>query len=367
MGGNTISRLKEEIKIHRLFNLVDVFVLFQGELPILFITEAVNNSKSFENIPSIIWKQNGKIKVNPVFETHDPNTIPTPDFDGFPIGKYRGINYLPLVAARGCYYGKCSFCPIPYGWGNNGFAGVRKVDLVHQDMINLFEKYGISRFKFMDESFEPSMLKKLSELILKDNKNFEWEAYLRFEKQWLDNTFINLLDKAGFKKAYFGLEIYPIYSRNILGKNDYGHKILNILENCHNKGIKTHLFCMFGFPQTGRKEAEATVEFILKYKDIIDTVDMNPFAYSKHTNISGVRIIRDKTKDWTLEYDYIPENKTGLTQDEVEELANEFEEVLWRECPKLLHPTYRLLSPWSIKEKERRVISDTRHDMAISY
>lgn len=367
MGGNTISRLKEEIKIPRLFDLVDVLVLFQGEISLLLIAEAVNNAKSFESIPSIIWRKGEEIKVNPVFETLDPNTIPTPDFDGLPIGKYWGINYLPLVASRGCYYGKCSFCSIPYGWGNDGFAGIRNVSFVHQDMVNLSEKYGISRFKFMDESFGPFLLKKLSELILKTNKDFEWEAYLRFEKQWLDETFVDLLSRAGFKKAYFGLEIYPFSSRNILNKNDYAHKILDILENCHNKSIKTHLFCMFGFPQTGRKEAEATFEFILKYKDIIDTVDINPFVYSKHTYISGVRIIRDKIKDWTLEYEYIPENKTSLTQDKVEKLVSEFEELLWRECPRLLHPTYRFLTPWIIKEKECQAISDIRHDMAISY
>jgi len=347
IGGNIISRLIEEMKIPRIFKLVDVLVVFQGETPLALISDAIRDCKNYEGIPSIIWWENGNVKVNPVMVKQNLNLIPCPDFDGLPIGEYWGINYLPIVASRGCYYGRCSFCSIPYGWGCNGYAGTRDAKLVYQDMINLKSKYGINKFKFVDETFAPSMLEALAKLIINNSDEFNWEIYARLERHWQRKSFVRLLSKAGLKKVYFGLEIAHSKMRDKLIKNDNARDILTILENCADYNIKSHLFCLFGFPGTGAKEAESTIRFILNHKVIIDTVDINPFMYSKHTNVLGIRKIEKENEDWALEYDYEPAGKDILASAEVMKLTYEFEEMLWEECPRMLHPTYRLLTPWA--------------------
>lgn len=347
VGGNVISRLKNEIKIDALFDLVDVFVFFQGEIPFALLCDAFLQNKALHPVPNIIFRDNNRRIIETKNVTlRNPDMFPTPDFEGLPIGKYFGINYLPLIASRGCYHSECTFCSIPFGWGEGGYGGMRSPKLTYTDMSALKKKHRVHRFKFMDESLNPSFMTALSKIILQSNGHYEWEGYARLEKVWLSHNFTNLISKAGFKKAYFGLEIYPNSSRNTLNKNDCGISILDILRNCSYSGIKVHLFCMFGFPGTGRKEAEETLKFILDNVGLIDTVDVNGFSYSKHTFIPSLKKIDHPLKDWALEYDYVPLEKDILAPDEIKGLVYELEEVIWQQHPKLLHPTYRLLSPW---------------------
>jgi len=346
-GGNTISRLRDEIKkCNWLFEFADGFILFQGEKPLVQLARALQTNRDFSSVPNLIWKSNGHIVENRICKPPNPNNIPTPNFEGLPIGQYWGVNYLPLLAARGCYYGKCPFCAIPYGYGNGGFGGIRDAKLVFEDMISLSERWGMNRFKFMDEAMSPPLLEQLADHILRQSVSFQWEGYLRLEKCWLNPTFVRKLGRSGFKKGYFGLEVYSGDTRGQLRKHDNGEKILTILKLANDSGIKVQLFCMFGFPGTGRREAEKTVEFVLKNRELIDTVDLNPYVYARHTSVKEVTIIARHGHDWALEYDYVPNAPGVLSSSEVNELTKEMEEIVWQECPRLLHPVYRLVSPW---------------------
>lgn len=354
-GGNTISRLREEIaKNGWLFDLVNGFIVFQGEKPLVQLVRALQTNRDFSSVPNLMWKSNGHIVENSICRPPDPNSAPPPDFEGLPVGQYWGVNYLPLLAARGCYYAKCPFCAIPYGYGHGRFSGIRDAKLVYQDMISLSERWSMNRFKFMDEAMPPPLLEQLANRILDDSIPLEWEGYLRLEKCWLNPAFVNKLGRSGFKKGYFGLEVYPTDTRSNLKKHDNGKDILTILKLAHDAGIKVHLFCMFGFPGTGRKEAEQTLEFILKNKELIDTVDLNAYIYARHTMVNGIKKVVRPGHDWALEYDYEPDAPGVLSSSEVGELTKEIEEIVWQECPRLLHPIYRLVSPWLDVKKEVR-------------
>lgn len=358
-GGNIISRLKHEIVgLPWLFDLVDGFIIFQGELPLVALTKCLVSNGSLSDVPNLVWRNNGIIQENVMMSFQDPNAYPTPDFDDLSVGRYWGVNYLPVLAARGCYYGKCVFCAIPYGYDSQGFGGIRDARSVLKDIVTLKDRNNIHRFKFMDEAVPPSILKELSELILRDKLHIEWEGFVRLERDWLNEPFVTKLAQSGFSKGSFGLEIYPSQERDGLGKNDNANDILEILKVCNSAGVKVHLFCMFGFSGTGRQEAETTVEFILRNKHWIDTVDLNPFKYAKHTAVNGIEKITRMGQDLALEYDYKPYEKGSLCSAEVEELTDEMEDLVWRECPRLLHPIYRLVSPWN----PRRMADSSREN-----
>jgi len=347
LGGNTVSRLAKEMQIPQLFRLVDALVVFQGEKPLLRLCEALQNGRCLEAVPQLIWWDGQTVRVNEHHEPLNPNEVPTPDYSDLPVGHYWGVNYINLLAVRGCYYGKCTFCAIPYGWGNNGYAGQRQVELVYQDMLTLMERHGIYRFKFIDEALPVPLMRRLAEMIRADGVQVEWEAYTRLERAWFDIEFVELVASAGFRKGYFGLEIIPSSRRSALNKRDQPDP-LRLLENCHRAGVKVHFFCMFGFPGTSREDAEATVQFLLKHQDLIDTVDIFPWTYAKHTIVHGVEPVIEPEHDWALEYAYRATAAGALDSQEVVSLASAHEELLWREVPRFLHPTYRLVSPWSV-------------------
>ena len=148
--------------------------------------------------------------------------------------------------------------------------------------------------------------------------------------------------------AYFGLEVTPGQSRGLLNKRDCAspEAILNL---CANHNVKVHFFCLFGYPGTGRPEAEATIEFVLNYADKVDTLDIFRFGYMRGTQVPGAKPIVRADSDWALEYDWLPDGAGVLSIQESEELKTELEEIMWNEHPRMLHPTYRMLSPWMRK------------------
>src|ERR1035441_3548959 len=202
LGGNTVSRLARELAIPPVFELVNGLVTFQGEIPLLRLCQALASGRSLASVPQMTWCDGGEIRTNEPSETIDPLALTAPDCRGLDVGGYWGHNYLNVVAARGCYYGKCQFCAIPYGWGSDGFAGVRTPSLMVNDIVTLLERHNLPRFKFVDEAMSPSFMAEFSKELLRAGLSIEWEGYVRMERAWCDPAFVNLVARAGFRKGY---------------------------------------------------------------------------------------------------------------------------------------------------------------------
>nr|VFJ59466.1 MAG: hypothetical protein BECKFW1821A_GA0114235_109113 [Candidatus Kentron sp. FW]VFJ67098.1 MAG: hypothetical protein BECKFW1821B_GA0114236_11262 [Candidatus Kentron sp. FW] len=92
---------------------------------------------------------------------------------------------------------------------------------------------------------------------------------------------------------------------------------------------------MLDLPARGKTdEAENTVEFLLCNRGLIDTVDIFPWTYTKHTRVDGV----ERT-----------EHPDTPSSEEIVELATYREEAVWDKAPRFLHPNYRMASPWSVE------------------
>jgi len=345
LGGNTITRLLVPLKKPKFFALFDGMITGQGEHAVITLCDVVRTGESLSQVPQLTWMDNDTVISNSQSSTVDIDRIPTPDFSSLPVGDYWGENYIPLVAERGCYYGKCNFCAIPFGWGNGGYVGRRSAPYVAKDMQCLIERHGIPRFKFVDEAMSPHTLRELSSILITERIDCAWEAYVRLEEAWGDLRFVESLAGAGFRKGYFGLEIIESANRNQLNKKDNLDPRL-LLERCNAVGIKVHLFCMFGFPGTTVADAHRTTDFVIENQDLIDTVDVFPWVLARHTSVPNVEPIPTHDDDLALEFAHRSAGSSVLSAEQIIELADECEDRVWNECPRMLHPTYRLVSPW---------------------
>lgn len=344
-GGNIITRLADELRLAWIFDIVNGLIIYQGEQTLKEIYQAIKCNDNFGKIPNMIWKKDNQIISNRVIILN-PKAFCEPDFGGLKLYDYWGINYLPLVGSRGCYYGKCTFCSIPFGWGNNGFIGNGNPENVFETMKTYYNLYGINRFKFVEEAMHPAFISKLAERINKNNFPCRYEGYARLDPFWKKKNVLKKVAKSGLKKVYLGLELAPSDTRANLHKSD-SQEPLEILLRFKDAGIKTHIFCLFGYPGTGTNEALSTIEFALKYQDLIDSLDIFPFYYAKHTQVKLIKPVIHPEKDWALEYDYIPLSNQVLSQTEVSILVNQLELVIWKHKPEWLHPIYRMYSPWN--------------------
>lgn len=342
LGGNILTRLRDSRSFGQLEKLVDRMIIYQGDAAIIAYYKAV-----FSGIDS---------DCNYAMEKIDYNHWPTPYFKGLNYGSYPGgVNTLSYVSARGCYYGKCSFCAIPAGWAKGGYAGSAPGMFAVQQIKQMIQETGLARIKFVDEAFIPSKCRdilKTNELL---NVSFEWEAYARVETAWESRELLSIAYESGCRRLYFGLEIAPDANRKPLLKNDKGN-IMKIMERCKETGILVHLFCMVGHPGTSVTDAELTVKFLIDHQHLIDTSDLVGFRLDRGTSVIGVKRKDMHFSDLAMSYDYEASFPGNFNSQEVNELEFQCQEMIWDTVPRLLHPLYRIGNRWGKGMGERNGI-----------
>jgi hypothetical protein len=354
LGGNVVTRLATKMALPWLFDLVDGLVLFQGEIALPAICDAPDR-RQWASIPNLVWRDNGAIRTNPT-QVLSPAQFGPPDFQGLPIQDYWGTQFLPAIGSRGCYYGRCSFCSIPYGWGNGGFLGNDTAESVVDQLQTGVTRHGIRRFKFVEEALHPGLLLRVADQLIDRGLEVEFEGYARYDQSWFAPGLLQRLSDAGLRKLYLGLELAPSQNRDLLNKADHADPA-GLLTALSDHGILAHVFCMFGYPGTGIDDALTTVDFALKHESLIDTLDVFPFYFATHTNVHGVVVKEEPDRDWALEYKYEPALPGVLSMEEVAALTADLETFLWRTTPRWLHPVYRLSSPWTrATQQERRTL-----------
>ncbi|MCB0189834.1 MAG: cobalamin-dependent protein, partial [Caldilineaceae bacterium] len=117
VGGPHISMLRDPLtKTPTLFTLIDSAVVLDGEEALLQLVRTVANGDSLATVPNLIYRDDDQIRVNERRAPEKIKNLPLPDFDGLPLGRYLAPQQaLPLLTARGCYFGKCAFCNTGYG------------------------------------------------------------------------------------------------------------------------------------------------------------------------------------------------------------------------------------------------------------
>jgi len=336
LGGNIVTRLRGSRAFAVLQAHADQIIVFQGDAALKRTIAAISGSGAGGRIT--VPNMDGDERI-PYLEW------PVPSFDGIEFEDVVGVPVLPYVSTRGCYWGRCSFCAIPAGWANGGYAGTADPTFVVNQLAKMVDETAIPRIKFVDEAMAPAKVRRLSALIKCENLPFEWEAYGRLEKEWESAGFMQAAYAGGLRKLYLGLEQAPSTNRNILNKNDKGD-VLRIMSVCKSSGVKLHLFCMIGHPGSSVDDAWATTQFLVDHQDQIDTADLVGFRLDRGTSVAGVRAVLNPICDWETSTGYVPTDASILPQEKVQELEAECQEAVWQSVPRLLHPLYRIVGPW---------------------
>jgi radical SAM superfamily enzyme YgiQ (UPF0313 family) len=345
LGGNTPTRLISEMSHDWIYDIFDGIIIYQGEEALVSLWNAIKSGRGYDQIPNFVYRIGKTIRQNKLKYLSKKEFQP-PNFDNLPIGKYWGTNVLPALGSRGCYHRRCEFCSIPYAWGETRFLGSEDPLKIIDFIRTCVSKYQINRFSFVEESIHPIFFKSFVNYISDTGLQIGFEGYARLDRFWIDKKLLKSAQQVGLKKLFFGLELLDPLNRSSMKKADSINQIIPLLESLKESGIKTHLFCMVGYPGTTLQNAMETIDFILKYRDFIDTIDVSPFQYAKHTKVEKAVPKLRKMNDWTLFYDYKVKNSELKNNKFVFALSNKLEEIVWQEKPEWLHPIYRLYSPW---------------------
>ncbi len=323
MGGSVFTKLIDNLQQnHLLFDLVDSFIVFEGEHALLGLIEQLEGKKDFRKVPNLVYKEDNRIRVNQPFHIEDINSLPTPDYDGFPLDSYLSPKrVLPLQGSRGCYWRKCTFCNLHV---DNLKFRLRDLDLVLEDMDRLKERYSAEYMFFSDECMPVKQLDSLSSRLIEKGNDVKWMAGVRFDKG-LTKDILSKAREAGCLKMVFGLESSNKRVLSLMDKGIETEITKSIIDSCDETGIAVHMYVIVGFPSETREEALETLDFVISNEKFLKSKGASClaclFELEKHAPILRnpgkyglTKIGHPKQDDLSLGYFY--ETDKGMTPEE---------------------------------------------------
>lgn len=344
VGGPHISMLREELaKVPAIFSLFDSAVVFDGEVPLLELVQALEKqgegTSDLSRVPNLIYRDGDQIRVTERKAPEKIVDLPMPDFDGLPLDLYLApVLALPLLTARGCYFGKCAFCNVGYGEPES-FSQLRAQHLADQ-MLTLQEKYGVDHIFFSDEAITPRNLRDLAPILKAKGTPIHWGGCVRFEKVITRELLSNAYE-AGCRMILFGLESASDAIMDHMIKGTKLDDMNRILTDSAEIGIWNHTFFFFGFPGETIEDAQETVNFLYAHKYDINSAALGTFLMERYSpahrypeSFKVKRIIEEPDKDLAIYFDY--EVESGMDERMADLVAERFLDTL----PNKRYPQY---------------------------
>lgn len=277
--GDHVTALPEESMLN---STVD-FVLTGGDYDFLLLNlcnylrslrPSTSNLKPLtSSLEPGVWYRNGEeIKNTGKYElTHDLDSLPYIDRDLTKWWLYSEKNgnykYLPgtyTMAARDCWWGRCSFCSWTTMYPGVGYR-VRSPGKLLDEIGMLIENCGVR--EIMDDSGTfpvGEWLRIFCEGMVKKgyNKKVRIDCNMRFgilkEKDY------ELMANAGFRFILFGLESANQKTLDRINKNLKVEQITEGVKLAKKAGLDPHVTVMVGYPWEIKEDALRTIE-LAKY------------------------------------------------------------------------------------------------------
>ena len=245
-------------------------------------------------------------------------------------------SWLPLEVARGCAF-NCAYCNFDR---KNSFDSYKHYDVLREELIENYEKYGVTRYLLIDDLYNDS---KDKVRILYDKVwsrlpfKPEWASYLRLDMIWSDPDSAQIIMDSGCRYGSFGIETLHDVAGRRVGKGLGKQRIIETLEHLKKVWGQNTLvgaFFIAGLPYEPIESIKETLEWSLT-TDLLHGPKWNPMFLSPPNMTNRTTPMQaDHTKygiTWLDQYTWI--NSEGITQ---------------KMCVDLLKDYALRLNPWQI-------------------
>ncbi len=309
----------------------DGFIRHSGEEPLAALLRALRDKGPLREVPGLVYKTDGALAAVPSPPPVKPLRPPRPRFDGvFEKGAYPENFYLPILYAKGCYWGKCTFCSYPYQWADGKSFALREPEDFFQELKFFYERHGQRRFSFIGDSIPPRFAKEVSEKIARSRMDVRWWSYLKVSRAWTEDL-LGLMAMGGCHKLTIGVESLNDRVLRLIQKGYTSDMVEPVLRGAKRAGIKVKFNLIWDFPTTRLEEAEEMLEKAKRLIPYVDEFACFTFRFDELTDIGrdparyGLRFVsREKflahygfssEKDFLREVgaDMLSDIATGLT------------------------------------------------------
>jgi len=272
----------------------DYIVLFCGEEPLRLLVEIIVSGGCVDDVPNIGFLKEGKTFYSK--QTTEP-IIYDDVLDWSLFGKSINVKQVPYLAylfsSRGCPYA-CRFCYHQMSATQKQRKFVfNSSDLVLRELDNIFNSYGINVFTFGDDNFFLNKKRALEILSGMRGRGYYIEQAVGAFADFNDEVITNL--KGLCQTVICSVETASERLLKTLNKPIRLETIPAINTKMFQAGINSIHSFMFGLPTETDEDRRASVDLMLKLKQINLYVRGMPYFY---TPMPGVPMFDDLEKEY---------------------------------------------------------------------
>jgi radical SAM superfamily enzyme YgiQ (UPF0313 family) len=273
MGGGYVNTELRELSDPRVFDLIDFLTFDDGEIPLELLLSSLQNGEG--ELLRTMFRSEGKVvmRSNPALQDVRFKNLDAPSYKDLQMNRYismmEAINPMQrlwtdgrwnkMILAHGCYWKKCTFCDVSLDYigrfDPDSAAGV--VD----KMVKVMRETGVSSFHFVDEAAPPSLLKSMSQEIIKRKLNVRWWGNLRFDPFFTPEV-TKLMQQAGCMAVTGGIEVASERVLKLINKGIDLDQVTKVTKNFKDAGIFVHAYLMYGFPTQTVQETIDSLEVV---------------------------------------------------------------------------------------------------------
>jgi len=286
LGGVHASALPEFI-MSSYSDLIDCVVVGEGELTMLELVNAYENSKNIDDVKGVVLLKDGKVVRNECRQfVEDLDSIPFPARDLIPQSLFvpnlhnaRYRNCVSILTSRGCPF-NCSFCASRVVSGKK--YRMHSAEYVLEEMAMLKREYRAEQLLITDDTFtiNHERLEQICRGMIDRRLDLKWFCFSQVNV--VNRKILTMMKKAGCYNIGFGVESADEEILRRMGKPIKPEKALEAVRMANEIGLKTQAFYIFGSPGETKEQMEATVRFAKKIESTLAFFNMLvPFPGTK--------------------------------------------------------------------------------------
>jgi hypothetical protein len=175
---------------------------------------------------------------------------------------------LPLEWGRGCVF-KCPFCRSPE-LGKKSGTLEKDVDLMIDQLVEMYEKFGTTSYWFIDETFnaDNSRIEILHSVHKKLPFQLEFSCYMRPDLLDKNPHTQDLIYESGLRGTLFGIETFNKEASKLVLKPWSYKRGKDFLEEIFERWPRVHIDCSLiaGLPNVSENEHYETAEWFMNSK-----------------------------------------------------------------------------------------------------